>query len=103
MAGGGKSVKAAQMACASENAEERLFKGVQLLNHGKSGIHAGQFLTALADNLKARLSVDNSELISHLQVLEPASWPKNESRIIYGEQIVVTLAKRLKLDCRPTI
>jgi len=32
-AGGGKSVKAAQMACASENAEERLFKGVQLVNH----------------------------------------------------------------------
>jgi len=51
----------------------------------------------------ARRSVENSELISHLQVLEPASWPNDESCIIYGEQSVVTLAKHLKLDCRPTI
>jgi len=26
-----------------------------------------------------------------------------ESRIIYGEQSVITLTKRLKLDCRPTV
>jgi len=53
MAGNGKSVNAAQLACVSETAEDKFFKGIKLLNSGKSGIHAGQFLTAVADNLKA--------------------------------------------------
>jgi len=69
---------------------------------GKPGIHVGQFLTAIADNLKAHLSDANSDLVSHVQVLDPALWPNNDSRLLYGEQSVVTLAKPLKLQCSPT-
>ena len=40
--------------------------------------------------------------MSHVQVLDPALWPNNDSRLLYGEQSVVTLAKPLKLQCSPT-
>ena len=103
VAGGGKSVKVAQLACDAELEDERLFKSVKLNKRGKSGIHGGQFLTAIVDNLKARLSDGNSDLVSHLQVLDPALWPNDDSRLLYGEQSVVTLAKRLKLESRPTV
>jgi len=100
--GGGKSTKAAQLACASE---ERLFKGVRLVNRGKPSIHVDQFLTAVADNLNARMSVENSDLdlVSHLKVLDSSYWPHDDSRITFGEHSVVMLFKRLKLECRPTV
>ena len=47
-----------------------------------NGVRAGQFLTAVADNPKARLSVENNELISHLQVFEPSSWPSNKNPFV---------------------
>jgi len=98
--GGGKSTKAAQLACASE---ERLFKGIRLVNRRKPSIHAGQFLTAVADNLNARMSVENSDLVSHLKVLDSSYWPHDDNRITFGEHSVVMLSKRLKLECRPTV
>ena len=49
MAGGGKSVRAAKMACSSENADERIFKSVKMVHPGNAGINAGKFLAAMSD------------------------------------------------------
>ena len=60
-----------------------------------NSIHVGQFLTAVADHLKARLSESLSLLLG--QITKPYHT------IIYCEQSVVALAKRLKLACRSTV
>jgi len=79
VAGGGKSVKVTQLACDSEVEEERLFKSVKSVKGGKPGVHVGKFLTAIADNLKVHLSDANSDLVLHLEVLDPALWPNDDS------------------------
>ena len=71
MSGGGKSVRAAKMACSFESADERIFKSVKMVHPGIAGINAGQFLAAVSDNLKARMSDANVHLITCLKVLEP--------------------------------
>ena len=99
----GKSVTSAKQATAAETADERVFEDVKLMHIGKSGINAGQFFAALCDNLKGRLSAANTDLLSQLKVLDSASWLNDDSRVIYGEDSVVKLAKRLNLDCRQAV
>jgi len=62
-----------------------------------------KFFAAVCDNLKGRLSAANTDLLSQLKVLDSASWPNDDSRVIYGENSVVKLAKRLNVDCRQAV
>ena len=37
------------------------------------------------------------------KALELTSWPNDDSRLIYGEESIIKLTKRLKLKSRPTV
>ena len=70
-----------------------------MVHPGNAGINTGQFFAAVSDNLKARMSDANT----CLKALEPTSWPNDDSRLIYGEESIIKLTKRLKLKSRPTV
>ena len=79
---------------------------------GKPGINSNQFYQTIVDNLRARLNSSHATLLSDLKVLEPDNWPpKNndgsdgandtdDGRLLYGEQSVVRMAKRFRLNTR---
>src|SRR5882757_7124673 len=79
------------------------FKGV-LLTDGKPGINAAQFMTAIIDELSRRTN-KRSALLEDLQKLYKTNWPPVDSDdlILYGEESVTRLAKRLGLMVRPIV
>ena len=104
---GGKSMKKVSDCLQFET---HSFKNVILINEirgGKSGasgaIDAKQFMQAIIDNLSRRFPDDIRSLVKDLTVLEPSSWPHDETRIIFGEEAVLRLTKKLKLPARVTI
>jgi hypothetical protein len=94
-AGGGKSTK-------KVSATNR-FKGVQL-TAGKPGITAGQFMAAVIDELSRRVC-GRSTLLTNLQKLYKNNWPPVDSDelILFGEESVTQLAKKLGLAARPVV
>jgi hAT family C-terminal dimerisation region len=97
-AGGGKSTKRLV-----DTETTHTFKGVPLTD-GRPGINAGQFLTAIIDYLHRRACI-RSPLLEDLQKLYKANWPPADSDelILYGEESVTRLAKRLCLPIRPVV
>ena len=79
------------------------FKGV-LLTGGRPGINAGQFMTAVIDELSRRVS-GRSNLLEDLQKLYKNNWPSADSDelILLGEESVTRLAKRFGLAARPVV
>ena len=97
-AGGGKSAKKVLAISAAST-----FKGV-LLAEGKPGINAGQFMAAVIDELSRRVN-GRSTLLADLQKLYKNNWPPVDSDelILFGEESVIRLAKRLGLAHRPVV
>jgi len=100
-----------------------LFKGVPLHNGSKCDvlIKREQFFRSLANNMKNRLLTvqsshvsvsDNADairyetLINQLKVLCPDNWPDelaSSSCTLYGEDDVMSLAQRFKVDVRRSV
>ena len=99
IAGGGKSSK--KVACIDTT---YTFKGVPL-TVGKAGINASQFMTAVLDSLTRRTVSSPSPLLLDLQKLYKVNWPPAESDelILFGEEEVSRLAKRLNLPTRTIV
>ena len=96
-AGGGKSTQKV-----SDITSTKLFRGVPLTD-GKPGINIGQFMTAVIDELSRRINV-KSALVSDLQSLYMNSWPSDcDELILFGEESVIRLTKRLGLPTRTVI
>jgi len=97
-AGGGKSTMKV-LAISATNT----FKGVPLAV-GKPGINAGQFMAAVIDELSRRVN-GKSTLLADLQKLYKNNWPPVDSDelILFGEESVTRLAKRLGLAARPVV
>lgn len=86
----------------SDITSTKLFRGVPLTD-GKPGINIGQFMTAVIDELSRRVNV-RSALLSDLQSLYMNNWPSDcDELILFGEQSVIRLTKRLGLPTRPVI
>lgn len=79
------------------------FKGVPLTD-GKPGINAGQFMAAILDYLSRRTET-RSTLLGDLQKLYKTTWPPatSDELILFGEESVMRLAKRLSLPIRPVV
>jgi len=97
-AGGGKSTRRLV-----DIETSHTFKGVPLTD-GRPGINAGQFITAIMDYLDRRACI-RSPLLEDLQKLYKTNWPSADSDelILYGEESVIRLAKRLCLPIRPVV
>lgn len=86
----------------SDITSTKLLRGVPLTD-GKPGINIGQFMTAVIDELSRRVNV-RSALLSDLQSLYMNNWPSDcDELILFGEQSVIRLTKRLGLPTRPVI
>lgn len=99
IAGGGKSSK--KVACIDTT---YIFKGVPLTD-GKAGINSSQFMRAVLDSLTRRTVSSPSSLLLDLQKLYKVNWPPAESDelILFGEEEVSRLAKRLNLPTRTIV
>jgi hypothetical protein len=75
------------------------FKGVQL---AELGINAEQFMAAIINELSRRVNA-RSTLLADLQKLYKNNWPpvENDELILFAEESVTRLAKRLGLAARP--
>jgi len=103
---------------AVESVNEGSFKSVLIVDGNKvSEINAGQFYRSLSNNLKNRMlttqhsnvsryadgstrATEYTTLINEMKVFEPANW---DDEILYGEDEVTSLAKRLNVDIRSSI
>jgi hypothetical protein len=100
-AGGGKSTK--KVLNLVTTGTTKSFKGV-FVTEGKPGINGSQFMTAIIDELCRRTNA-RSALITDLQVLYKTNWPDvgSDELILFGEEAVTRLAKRLSLQVRPIV
>jgi hypothetical protein len=98
ISGGGKSTKKV-LAIGTTNT----FKGV-LLTDGKPSINAGQFMTAILDELDRRTTT-RSTLLEDLQKLYKINWPPvgSDELVLFGEESVNRLAKRFGLSARSMV
>jgi hypothetical protein len=75
-----------------------------LLTGVRPGINAGQFMTAVIDELSRRVS-GRSNLLEDLQKLYKNNWPSADSDelILFGEESVTRLAKRFSKAARHVV
>jgi hypothetical protein len=79
-------------------------KEFNLLKENHAGINAQQFVAAVIDELSRRVNA-RSTLLADLRKLYKNNWPPVESDelILFGEESVTRLTKRLGLAARPVV
>jgi hypothetical protein len=89
--------------------QHNTFKGVTLHPGSKcdAKINHKQFFRSLSTNLRTRMiNVTTNDqlrmLVEDLKVLYPANWP-DDVPATYGEESIVRLARRFKVDERPAV
>ena len=92
----------ASLNSSSEN-ETPIFKGTTLENEGKAGINKMQFVQAVLDAMKQRFGEHSRQFVQELSVLDPTSWPTDDTRLVYGDDEVLRLCKKHGLSSRTVL